>query len=267
MQRFPLICTVSVFSTQSPLRPSSPIPASPAAQRQLCCAILQHPTAPQGTEAGGYHCNHIKVGQDDQGSGRGTAVKQLEAPKGLGQTRCSAPGEHPGLSRAEDVSWPGKRKGSRGLARPAGIAHTCGVKVSGDLCVREHLDILHTIYHTYRSSFGYGNDDSHCSRNSCWFPSRAGSGGSWPDKSAQFHQMFRIHCLLLKALHHLAGCLCPGVCSAKPTAHLRMLPPGSHCCSGCLPWLVLRKYQKPLEGLSTCPGWGSTGATGIKRHN
>lgn len=55
------------------------------------------------------------------------------------------------------------------------------------------------------------------------------------------------------------------VCECKPTSYLRMLPPGSHCHSGCLPWLVLRKYQKSLEGLSTCPG--STGATGIKRQN
>lgn len=60
--------------------------------------------------------------------------------------------------------------GTRGLHTLAGRRyHTISLP-------REHLDFLHTIYHTYRSSFGYGNDDSHCSRNSCWFPSRAGSG-------------------------------------------------------------------------------------------
>lgn len=134
------------------------------------------------------------------------------------------------------------------------------MKVSGDLSAREHLDFLHTIYHTYRSSFGYGNDDSHCSRNSCWFPSRAGSGGVG---RTSLPSSIRCSLLFIKALPHLARLSVRAV-QNQPTPHLRMLAPGSRC--HCLPWLLLRRYQKPLEGLSTCPGWGSTGATGIKKN-
>lgn len=100
MHRFPLIFLVSVFfSTQSfgtlfPLNLGDPIPASPSGTEVPVLSPSR--SSPTGTEAGRYNWHHIKVSQANQGSG--TAVKQLEVPKGLGQTRCSAPGEHTGLS-------------------------------------------------------------------------------------------------------------------------------------------------------------------------
>lgn len=79
---------------------------------------------------------------------------------------------------------------------------------------------------------------------------------SWQDKSAQSHQVLGVHCFVLKVLHHLAGLPVPRCASAKPTSYLRMLPPVSHCPSGCPALAPAQEVPKAFGGVEHLPGLG-----------
>lgn len=109
--------------------------------------ILQQPHWSHRAEAGRYNWNHIKVSQANQGSG--TAVKQLEAPKGPGQTRCSAPGEHTGLSlqrRGRAMAREAKGRPSS-LSAPRDCTHLWGEGIKRSLCQRNTW-IFYTLFIT-----------------------------------------------------------------------------------------------------------------------